>query len=135
MRLFNRVLLAASIILTGCIFGKNAANYPVATRPSGATLILTSSGKRVVAELLEVRADGLVVLGSNGKVALAPYQSLDRVEAKSLGAGYRFGSHMPPNGLIWANLVKVSHFPQGMTPEIRSRFLESKGQVEMGLIQ
>lgn len=135
MRIHKIMLLSTAIFVAGCTIGQNAAHYAVASHPSGVTLALTANGKRIVAELLEVRDDGLVVLGSNGIVALAPYKSLDLVEAKALGADYKFGYHMPPNAATKANLVKVSHFPQGMSPEIRLRFLASKGQVEMALIQ
>lgn len=128
-------LLTVSLVISACTIGQNAAHYPVAKRPTGVTLTLTSNRKRILAELLEVRDDGLVVLRSDGIVGLARYQSLDVVEAKGLGQDYKFGYHLPPNAATKANLVKVSHFPQGMTPEIQSRFLASKGQTEMALIQ
>lgn len=135
MRILNALLITVSLGATACFIGGNAAHYPVANRVNGATVRIASSSASFQAELLEVRNNGIVVLQNDGRVAIAPWNSTKRVDVVGLGRQYSYGMLMPPTRETFANLVKVSHFPQGMTPEIEKRFLTSRGQTELVVIQ
>jgi len=130
------LLAAASFICTGCQIGKNAANLPVAHTVAGATVQIRTASQRFDAELLEVRNNGIVVAKKkDGQIAMVPWTSTQQASVKGLGREYRYGILMPPARDVLPNLVKVSHFPQGMTPEIEKRLLASRGQKEIAVIQ
>ena len=135
MTMRNLILLAAALFIgTGCQMGKNAAKFPVAHTVAGATMQITTT-QRFDAELLEVRTNGIVVARKNGPVTMIPWTSIKRASVKGLGREYMFGLLMPPVSSVLFNLEKVSHFPQGMTPDIEARLLASKGQKEIVVIQ
>lgn len=124
-------LVALALGATGCHIGKNAAKWPVASSAGGAVLTITSSAGTIYAELLEVRDDGIVIKRQDRKIAFAPFSSMTRIEAKGLGAEYVVVRGMPPGAGTRLNLMRVSHFPQGITPEIRARLLAASGQTEI----
>jgi hypothetical protein len=130
------LLAAASFVLGACQMGKNAANLPVAHTVAGATMQIRTASQRFDAELLEVRSNGIVVARKNdGQIAMVPWTSTRSASAKGLGREYAYGVLIPPSRDVLPNLVKVSHFPQGMTPEIEARILASRGQKEIVVIQ
>lgn len=130
------LLAAASFVLGACQMGKNAANLPVAHTVAGATMQIRTASQRFDAELLEVRSNGIVVARNNdGQIAMVPWTSTRSASAKGLGREYAYGVLIPPSRDVLPNLVKVSHFPQGMTPDIEARILASRGQKEIVVIQ
>ena len=135
MRLSNTLLIFLSLTVIACHNGTNAADLAVANRVSGATVRVRSLSGRFDAELLEIRQDGIVLLQQNGRVAIAPWKVTKMVSVVGLGRDYTYGLLMPPSRQVFANLTKVSHFPQGMTPDIERRFLASRGQTELEVIQ
>lgn len=135
MRMKHIILVAAALAGSGCALGKNAAEWQVATHPAGATVRLTSSSGTMTGELLEMRDDGAVVMRADGKMVFAPYIVISRLEAPGLGSDYVMVGRMPPSRGTRAMLATVSHFPQGMTREIRDRLLAKAGQAEMVLLQ
>jgi hypothetical protein len=101
-----------------------------------ATMQIRTASQRFDAELLEVRSNGIVVARKNdGQIAMVPWTSTRSASAKGLGREYAYGVLIPPSRDVLPNLVKVSHFPQGMTPEIEARILASRGQKEIVVIQ
>ena len=130
------LLAVTSFVCTGCQIGKNAANLPVAHTVAGAIMEIRTASQRFDAELLEVRSDGILVAKKkDGQIAMVPWTSTQLASVKGLGREYRYGLLMPPARDVLHNLVKVSHFPQGMTPEIEARILASRGQKEIMVIQ
>jgi hypothetical protein len=137
MTMRNLILLAAaSMIFAGCQIGKNAANFPVAHTVAGATIQIRTASQKFDAELLDVRTNGIVVVKKkDGQVAMVPWTSTQLASVKGLGREYRYGLLMPPARDVIPNLVKISHFPQGMTPEMEAKLLASKGQKEIVVVQ
>ena len=135
MRLKLLALLAAVMAAPGCVMGKNAADWRVAHRPEGAMVTLRSGSTKLVAELIEVRNDAVVLKDRNGRMLLAPYAIIDRLDAINLGRGFAMGSRMPPSTVARENLRMVSHFPQGMTPAIRDRMLALSKQSEIEVLK
>ena len=133
MRAF--LLLALLAGAASCKLGKNAAGWPVAKQPQGAAVTVRTGPASFSAELIEVTADGFVLKNAGGKLLFAPFTIVDNLSATRLGSGYRAGNRMPPSAVARANLVMVSHFPQGMTPEIRQKMLAASGQSEIEVIR
>jgi len=129
------LLASASFVLGACQMGKNAANLPVAHTVAGATMQIRTGSQRFDAELLEVRSNGIVVAKKDGQIAMVPWTSTRSASAKGLGREYAYGVLIPPSRDVLPNLVKVSHFPQGMSPEIEAWILASRGQKEIVVIQ
>jgi hypothetical protein len=132
----HRIALLAIMSLTACATGKNAAELEIARSPAGATLRLTLTGKRKLeGELLELRDNGAVMFLRDGRVALVTWTATSQALAPELDGRYIYGLNMPPRADVKANLILVSHFPQGMTPDIEARYLASKGQKELVIIR
>lgn len=129
------ILIAAVFISQGCQLGANAANFPVAHRVNGATLRIVTTSERFDGELLEVRDNGIVVFKKDGQVVLIPWVVTRSVSAPGLGREFSYGLLMPPSRAVIPNLVKVSHFPQGMSPQVEARLLAGRGQKEIVVVQ
>lgn len=135
MRFHRIAVMAFGIAAAGCQPGANPAMYQVATSVQGATLQIQTSTGRKEGELLSVRDDGVIVFLRDGRVALVPWSSTTLVVAKGMGREYQYGSRIPPYASVKKNLILVSHYPQGMTPEIQARVLASKGQAQLVMLQ
>ena len=131
MRMINIMLLAVVVGLPACTFGKNAAKWRIATQPMGATVKLQWTSGASTGELLEVRDDGVVIMRSDGKLVLAPYAALSRLEAVDLGSGYFVGGGASPEATTRRKFTMVSHFPQGMSPAILTTLLRNSQQSEL----
>lgn len=135
MRIEMILLLAAVSALPACTIGKTAAKWPVATEAKGTRVRFVSASGSSSGELLEVRNDGVVILRSDGRLIFAPYDVLGNFEAIDLGARYAFSGHVPPDKQTHERLTMVSHFPQGMTPEIRTILLRNAKQTDLDLLR
>jgi hypothetical protein len=133
-----RLRILSSLALLGgaaaCTIGKTAADWPVAKQPQGATVSLQSGSTVLTAELIEVAPDG-VVLNRAGRLVFASFSVIDKLIAVGTDSEYTMGKRMPPTRAARAKLAMVSHFPQGMTPEIRQRMLALSGQTEIELLR
>ena len=134
MQLRSVFLLAMLSATSACMMGKNAAGWPVAKQPYGATVTVRTSSGSFTAELIEVTADGFV-LKKSGKLVFAPFSIIDHLAAMKMESRYSMGRRMPPSPAARANLVTISHFPQGMTPEIRGKMLAASGQTELEVLR
>jgi hypothetical protein len=133
MKILMALLLISSV--PACTLGKNAGGWTVAKRPEGAMVEVVTRNGQLTAELLDVAENGVVVMRSDGKLVFAPYSVIQSLRARQQGSGYRFGSRMPPPPKTRENLMTVSHFPQGMTSEIRARLLSRANQTEPLVLQ
>ena len=122
-------------IVAACSTGPNAGRWAVANRPEGAVVEITASSGRTSGELLEVANDGVYIARQDGKLVFAPYPVITLLRAPAQGRSYTMGGRMPPQTAIRAKLVVISHFPQGMTPEIRAKMLALAGQSEFIVLQ
>lgn len=121
MKHFIAALIAISLA-AGCRFGPNKADLHVATSPRGADVQITTGSGGVNGELLAVNDDGLVVLDGRRMVTV-PFTEIRDARFAELGAKYRIGKGRRPHPLTIARLRRVSHFPQGITPEIQAKLL------------
>ena len=136
MRIRHLTVLIASLSASACHIGASAAGYTPATQAAGATMVVTTETGRLVGELVEVRDNGIVALLSDGRVALVPWSVTSKATAEGVsGIETSYGQKAPPSAGVKANLTAVSHFPQGMTPDIQARFLAAHNQSSILVIQ
>ena len=121
--------------MTACRFGKNAASLPVATSPRGVMASLTLPKRKLLVELIEIRDDAMVVQENQHHVLLVPYRLIRSFTPKDLPEPYILKLGERPVGEKRSRLQAVSHFPQGMTPEIQRKVLEAAGQRELVVVQ
>lgn len=119
MKPFIAALIAVQLA-TGCHYGPRMENLNLARSPRGAVVQLTSAGRTWSGELLAVGADGLVLLEGRRMVSV-PFSQIRDARPTELGSGYRIGGGQRPNPETLARLRRVSHFPQGITPEIHTK--------------
>ena len=120
-----RKLLAASIALslvTACRYGPKLENVSLARSPRGTMMEVTRLTGATNGELLAVAEDGLVVLEGRRMVNV-PFVEIRDARSSELGRDYRFKGQKRPAADVIARLRRVSHFPQGITPEIEAKLL------------
>ena len=120
-----RKLLAASIALslvTACRYGPRLENVSLARSPRGTMMEVTRLTGSTNGELLAVAEDGLVVLEGRRMVNV-PFVEIRDARSAELGRDYRFSGQKRPGADVIARLRRVSHFPQGITPEIEAKLL------------
>lgn len=128
------LVAAAALGTTGCVRGANPARMPFAQQPVGAQVTLQARSARYVGELLEVRNDGLVLMEPKGRILFAPFSVVRRLTANKLGDAFGLTAGMPNADRI-ARLRSISHFPQGMTPDIQKRLLALMAQPEITVVR
>lgn len=122
--------LAFAGVSAGCTFGKSAASLPTAVRPAGANVkVTTVSGSAYSGELLEVRNDGMTVLETQGKIMFVPFTTLGSFKVEGLGSDY--ASNSTPLPAMLGRLQAVSHYPQGISPELQQRLIAHAQQSEI----
>lgn len=121
MRLFVAALLAVSLV-TACRFGPRIEQVSLARSPRGAMYEVKRVAGVVNGELLAVTDEGLIVLEGRRMVTV-PFADIRDARSTELGKDYRVRDGKTPNPQLMARLRRVSHFPQGITPEIQARLL------------
>ena len=121
--------------MTGCVSGKNAANLPVATSPRGVIASLILPNEKFSGELIEIRDVEMVVQDNNRRLLLIPYRLIRSFTPKDLTEQYRLRYGERPLGEKKSRLQSVSHFPQGMTPEIQRKVLAAAGQSDFVVVK
>lgn len=131
------ILLAISLVSTSaCTFGKNAARLPLAQQPFGASMkITTTTSAAYSGELLEIGDDGLTMRQMQGKIMFVPFTVLRDFSVNDLGSRYSSNRSGKPAPEMLQRLKAVSHFPQGIPPEIRQRLLAQTQQAEVIVAQ
>ena len=135
MRAHRILIMIACLSTAACHFGANAAKWSIAKNTDGAAVQINTRSVHADAELIAVRDDGIIAFLHDGRVALVPWSSVTSILAKELGTGYQYGSGVVPSSEVKKNLTLVSRYPQGMTPEIQKRFLASKGQTDLVVLE
>ena len=135
MRYRNLMVLIASLLSSACHIGGTAAGYTPATTAEGARMIVFTSAGRLTGELVEVKDNGIVLALSDGRVALVPWSVTTSASAEGVPKMRTYYAENGPGEEARSNLVKVSHFPQGMTADIQARFLAAHKQSAVVVIQ
>ena len=130
MRLSKSMIVAAALMSSACRIGGTAAKLEPAAIPQGVSIsVATKSGTSYSGELLEVRDGGVVILLTDGKVAFIPWDATAGATTPLVTeVRTSYGSGQRPGAEVRNNLVILSHFPQGMTPEIQAKVLAAHGQ-------
>jgi len=150
---------AAVLGLVACTLGPRFADFGPAHAPEGVRVVasLASSSAppgrtEVQGELLEVREQGLLVLGmlvelrevrkpekalpmqhSGGRrrVVLVPFGVIQKARFEGTGRCCELQDGIVPTDAVRDRLRLVSRFPQGIAPELLRRLLEIQGQAEI----
>ena len=118
------VLLVASAF--GCHAGPKAENLGVARSPFGAMgTIDPQRGNSIQGELLAADDSALVVLRGRTMIVV-PYSNIRRATFPALGYVYARPGEAPDAATV-RSLRLVSHFPQGISPDLRPRLMAIYG--------
>jgi hypothetical protein len=150
----ERLVAAGCLIVSACAIGPGT-RFEASRKPQGASLEATVAGTgerqirtEVRGELIEVRADALVVLGSldevvlenktpvrrvaqRTEIALVPFTQLEKARFTGLGKWSNLDERRAPSDSVREGLRHVSRFPQGLSPEQLKRFLAAQGLTEL----
>lgn len=120
----NRIFsaLIAVSLLAGCRFGPKIDAISLARAPRGAMFEVSRVAGVVNGELLAVTDDALVIL-EGGRMVNVPFVEIRDARSRELGKEYRIRDQKQPGPEVIARLRRVSHFPQGITPEIEAKLL------------
>jgi hypothetical protein len=121
MKSLYAALIAVSLI-AGCRFGPKIDQVSLARSPRGALYEVTTVTRVVYGELLAVTDDGLI-LGEGRRMVTVPFSEIRDARSSELGSDYRVRDRKRPSPEAMARLRRVSHFPQGITPEIQATLL------------
>ncbi len=132
----SKVLLlffAISAICTvgACHYGPVVSSFPPAHSYKGAEAdIVTNMKRHFTAELIEVRDSGLVLL-ADAKLELFSYTSIQSLKVTGMNKRLEIGGRRIPSPEDRGKLRLVSRFPQGLTPELLTKLLDTYGQTEL----
>ncbi len=148
---------AGLLCVVACHLGPRFAQFGPAHAPEGVRVeasVASSSAPRartdVDGELLEVREEGLLVLGvlvevreegrkqvrmqpSDGRkrVVLVPFNGIQKARFEGTGRRCELRDGIVPTAGVRQRLRLVSRFPQGLAPDLLRRLLEIQGQAEI----
>jgi hypothetical protein len=148
---------AGLLCLVACTLGPEFKNFGPAHGPAGvrveASMSLSGGPPArtgVDGELLEVRAEGLLLLGTLGevreegqkkappppagataRVVLVPFARIQKARFEGMGRRCELNGGVVPKDELRNRLRLVSRFPQGLTPDLLRRLLETRGQTEV----
>jgi hypothetical protein len=128
------VMTVAAMTTLGCVIGKSAKDASFARSAAGAAVIVSVPGRNFTGELIALQQSGMVISSSN-QLQLVPYPIIVAMQIKELGSTYAVSRYNPLTPDKRERLRLVSHFPQGLTPEIERKLLESLGQAAMDTIR
>jgi hypothetical protein len=139
--------LVTALILAGCRVGMTTRDFEPARNPGGVQLQARSGSKFIAGEVLEVRGNGLLVLGNVDppkqppgasaaprRVIFLPYALLTSVRVHQLNDSAQVDSgRITEKGR--ERLRRLSRFPQGLSPELLSQLLQAAGQTEVDQVR
>ena len=110
-------VLGPVLLLAGCMFGPKAADFG----PGGGESVLQTTSGSVRGELLTATDSSLVVFDGQ-LVTEVRFGSMH--SGRINPGGGRIGG-TPPDRPMLERLRRLSRFPQGLTPELLSRFMQA----------
>jgi hypothetical protein len=152
-----RLLAAACLALAlGCAIGPGR-RFEASRTPQGARVAATVAGSgtgvvktEVRGELLEVHANGLLVLGKPAEITregakavemrrvaerpallLLPFDRILEARFTGLGRWSNIDAGRAPTAEVRERLRLVGRFPQGLAPDQLRRLLAAQGQLEV----
>lgn len=143
MRIALGAVVAVGIAVTGCRTGGLETEEVIATEPAGIRVAIDLDPGLLVAELLEVRAGGLLLNVDTGASTVAVDGPVIFVPRESMPLSFRAGSDLPGDDERGRSvrldreahrewLSGLARFPYGLTAEVERRLLEAYGQTGIG---
>src|SRR5687768_9850597 len=131
MRATGIAIVMALSGLSACTLGSRPGSFGPATSPRGIETRLILQAAAIAGELVSVSDSGLIVLASDRRLVHAHWAAVRRATFRQVRATVEGGR--APDVATRERLRLVSRFPQGMSPELTTRLLESLGsdQVEV----
>ncbi|HZD53657.1 MAG TPA: hypothetical protein VE175_11465 [Woeseiaceae bacterium] len=139
-------LIPLGLLVCGCSIGPEIAEFKPAQRPEGVHLEVTlkhdvSEGRTVEGELLEVRADGLLLnvdrypvdARTVRRIVLIPYPVMKTVRGEQMGRAVLGSGAKPLSDPFWGRLRLVSRFPQGLNEGLLTQLLNDLGQETLAI--
>ncbi len=129
MRHLRLIGTLSIVLLSACHFGVTGRDLRVGQQPGGVPVMVKTSSGSYDGELMAIQEDGVLI--SHPKLLFAPFSAIIALRVDTMGNDYSLTSPEIPTSSQLQRLRLVSHFPQGMTPEIRRRLLAQAGQTEI----
>ena len=124
------ILVGLGCFANGCSFGMTAKKFPPALSAKGVTMRVVTDQRTVSGELIEVRDTGIVILADQ-KMQLLPYSSMVTANAEGIGSSLKIDGRRTPDPEVHDRLRLLSHFPQGLSPQLLQEFLGRYGQTAL----
>jgi hypothetical protein len=143
----HSLLLVSSLVagtIAGCSYGQKISDFPSATGPEGATVRVAVPGGGYLGQLIETRADAILILSSarlqyksgetlqelETRVRLVPYNRIESVQFQR-GSKIDGPKWSPADAASRERFRLLSRFPQGLTPDLLQQLLKMYGQTEV----
>jgi len=131
---FRTGVALSLLAFSACVIGKSGKDLAIAAIPGGAQATVVSRGGAISGELVAVRDDG-VVLSAQKQLSFFPFASLGGLTIGQMKDDYRLSPGERPSREKLDRLRLVSHFPQGLTPEVERQLLAQLGQAAIVTVQ
>ncbi len=121
-------MLIASLACTACSWGVKASDIPWTLGPEGApaTVRLMNGGVPLQGELLTVDTAGVLLRTS--VISQIRWNAVRSLGVRKLGRDYAVSAGARPSIATIGRLALISHFPQGVSPELLAKLLEATKQ-------
>lgn len=119
--------------LSACTLGTRPGNFGPATSPRGIETRLTLEASTILGELVSVSDSGLIVLAGDRRLVHAHWATMRRATFRKLRGALEGGR--APDAATRERIRLVSRFPQGLSPELTARLLESLGSDRLEILR
>jgi hypothetical protein len=131
--------LTAAIAMSGiqlgsCHTGVQLETFRPAHNPDGIRVQIELEREQMSGELLEVRADGLLIYASarDQRIVLVPYSLIERATFNQFNRVLTSGRD--PDDVTKERLRLLSRFPQGLSEELMASVLAAYGQNHLEIL-
>ncbi len=128
----HRYALLVLALTFGCSIGPGYYRRAMDARGAAVSIEMAGGGERVPSgtELLETTPEGLLLLTPGGEFIFVRYEAMRGAEIPQF-PDLDLPAGQPPIAGDLALMRRISRFPQGTTPELRSRLLAAYGKTDI----
>lgn len=120
-------LLLVALPVAGCRYGPSAETFPPAQGPEGVTARVETGSSGLRGELIEVRADG-IVLRVGGQIWFLAYRLIESLRLEQYSDDFGIGDGRVPPQELRDRMRLLARFPQGLDDEMLDDLLRLYGQ-------
>lgn len=120
-------LLLIVLPLAACRYGTSAETFPPAQGPEGVTIRVETDSSGLRGELIEVRADG-IVLRVGGQMWFLAYRLIESSRLEQYSDDFGMGDGEVPPQELRDRMRLLARFPQGLDDEMLDDLLRLYGQ-------